>query len=84
MKTAEQIAEQAERFNGRANIAAINKAYRLQDQSHLWPINNKFNLTNRAIRKAAQICRQTAPSYGLEYCYLIESFINEYINKAAR
>ena len=37
------IVERAERYTGRANRAAINKAFRAADESHLWPINNRFD-----------------------------------------
>ena len=46
----DRIAERAERYTGRANRAAINKAFRAADESHLWPINNRFDATERAIR----------------------------------
>lgn len=29
----------------------VNKYMRSIDTSHLWPINNRFNVTNRAIRR---------------------------------
>jgi len=33
------------------NIAIVNKVMRWADDSHLWPVNNRFNVTERAIRK---------------------------------
>ena len=47
----DRIAERAERYTGRANRAAINKAFRAADESHLWPINNRFDATERAVRR---------------------------------
>jgi len=38
--TAEQIAEKTDCKDGIANIRAINKLYRQQDNSHLYPVNN--------------------------------------------
>ena len=42
------IAERAERYNGRANRAAINRAFREADGSLLWHIYGRFNATERA------------------------------------
>lgn len=77
MLTAEQIAQQAEKYNGIANIAAINKAYRQQDESHLYPVYNKFDATERAIRR---IRKQGLSLYGLEYCYAIERELSNIVN----
>ena len=38
----DHIVERADRYTGRANRAAINRAFRAADQSHLWPINGRF------------------------------------------
>ena len=82
IKTAEQIAQETDHKTGRANIAAINALYRAQDASELWPIRNRFNATERAIRRARDFTRQTCAVYGLEYCYLLESILTEIVNKA--
>ena len=50
--TAEKIAELTDHKDGIANIRAINTLYRAQDESHLWPVRGRFNVTERAIRKA--------------------------------
>ena len=80
IKTAEQIAVETDDKNGLANIRAINKAYRAQDDSHLWPINNRFNATERAIRQARKLQRESGAIYGLEYCYLLDSLISTIVN----
>lgn len=36
----------------RAEIVAVNREFRQNDQSHLWPIRNKFSVAERAIRQA--------------------------------
>ena len=79
--TAEQIAKETDDKDGLANIRAINKLYRAQDESHLFPVNGKFNVTERAIRKARWFQRQTDAVYGLEYCYLLESIMSRIVNK---
>ena len=82
MKTAEQIALETDDKNGLANIRAINKAYRLQDKSNLWPINNRFNVTERAIRQVRKFSAEIGGLYGLEYCYALESAMSHIVNSA--
>jgi hypothetical protein len=58
-------------------LRAINKLYRLQDSSNLWPINGRFNATERAIRKARKFdCKV----YDLEYACLLDSLISSIVN----
>ena len=75
MLTAEEIANKCESKEGIANIRCINKLYRVQDESKLYPIFNKFNVTERAIRKARKFA-----VLGLEYSYLLDSLIADIIN----
>jgi hypothetical protein len=79
MQTPDQIAAAAERFNGRANIAAINKAYRAQDESHKWPISGAFDATERAIRR---LRREGCDSLGLEYAYALDATISDIVNSS--
>jgi hypothetical protein len=79
--TAEQIASACENLDGRANKAAINKMFREQDDSHLWPINGRFNVTERAIRKARWFQRETGVELvGLEYAYFLEEETSRIVN----
>ena len=79
--TAEQIAKLTNDLEGLANIRAINKLYRAQDDSYLWPINNDFNVTDRAIRKLNRdYTRHNGAIYGLEYCYCLENIISQIVN----
>jgi exoribonuclease R len=56
----------------------INKFFRDRDESHLWPICNKFNVTERAIRN---IQRSGAEyMYGLRYCEALEAEISRIVN----
>ena len=84
MKTAEQIARETEDKEGTANIRAINAKYRYQDESRLYPILNKFNVTDRAIRQAQKFQRDNGAVYGLEYCYLLEQLMSNIVNDARR
>jgi len=78
--TAEQIAQQTDHLQGLANIRAINKLYRQQDESHLWPVSSKFNATERAIRRVRELAAYHGGWYGLEYCYAIEFEISKIVN----
>lgn len=75
-KTAEQIAQAADHLTGRANIAAINRAFRAQDESHKWPIKNRFNATERAIRRV----RAAMPCEGLEYALALDAELSRIVN----
>ena len=79
--TAEQIARAAEDYSGRENRARINAAYRKQDDSHLWPVCGRFNVTERAIRRIRRLERDGAViGDGLEYAYTLESIMSEIVN----
>lgn len=76
--SAEEIAEFAESYDGIMNIKVINKFYRVQDESHLWPVNNEYDVTERAIRRVRKF---DCPVYGLEYCCAIENAISLIVNR---
>ena len=76
------IVERAERYTGRANRAAINKAFRAADESHLWPINNRFDATERAIRAVRRYMRDAGELAGLEYAYALEAELSRIVNGA--
>lgn len=80
MKTVEQIADETDGKEGLSNIRAINKIYRAQDESCLWPVNNRFNATERAIRRVRAFTRSSGAIYGLEYCYALENELSSIIN----
>jgi len=78
--TAEKIAELTDDKDGLANVRAINKLYREQDQSHLWPIRGRFNATERAIRKIRHFARHNGSVLGLEYAYALDQEISNIVN----
>lgn len=79
--TAEKIAIMTESLSGHAERRAINKIYRTQDESHLWPICGRFNVTDRAIRRARKFERESGVALcGLEYCYSLESALSVIVN----
>lgn len=75
-----RISELAERYNGAANKAKINRLFRLQDESHKWPVSNKFNATERAIRQLRK--EGGTEIWGLEYALALDAKISEIVNKA--
>jgi hypothetical protein len=81
--TAEEIARFNEHLTGRAEIVGINRQYREQDESNLWPICGRFNATERAIRRARDFARDSGVATGgLEYCYVLESALSDIVNGA--
>lgn len=57
----------------------INRIFRNADESNLWPIRNKFNATERAIRRV----RKNNPGIeGLEYYLALDAEITSLVNKA--
>jgi len=81
MLTPYQIAERAERYEGRANIAEINRLFRRQDESHLWPINGRFHATERAIRRLRRSAREGACiEPGLEYALALDAELSAIVN----
>lgn len=80
--TPEEIAGKTDHLSDKANIRAINKLFREQDTSHLWPISGRFNATDRAINRARKYRQLSYKVYGLEYAYLIDYLISEIVNKS--
>lgn len=83
--TAEQICKDAEeKARMDSNLAIrrqINKLFREQDDSSLWPINGRFNVTERAIRKARWFESQTDVMGPLEYALFLEQETSNIVNK---
>ena len=75
------IVERAERYTGRANRAAINRAYRRADESHLYPVNNRFDATERAIRRVRRYMRDSGYNLeGLEYAMALDAELSAIVN----
>ena len=56
----------------------INSYFRANDESHKWPICNKFDATERAIRRLMG----QYPRGGLEYFLALDSEISSIVNAA--
>ena len=81
--TAEQIANATDHISdNEKNRQAIRKIYHKQDDSHLWPIRGKFNVTTRAAKRVSYYLIQGAgyDLAGLEYCYALENEISRIVN----
>lgn len=79
----DKIVERAERYTGRANRAAINRSFRAADESHLWPVNNRFNATERAIRNVQRfMCDGGYDLAGLEYALAVDAELSRIVNGA--
>lgn len=61
-------------------IRQINAYFRANDESHKWPICNKFDVTERAIRRLRKtgIC----PHGGMEYFAALDAEISTIVNGA--
>lgn len=81
-RTAEAIWKEAsEKSDTRlGQIRLINKAFREEDDSHLYPIFNKFNVTERAIRLAREIIRETGEQNTLAYALTVEAYQTQIVN----
>jgi hypothetical protein len=76
-----EIAETALAYEGRRNRAAINKHFRRQNQSHLYPVNGRFDATERAIRRIRRLERDgLCLGDGLEYALALDAEISAIVN----
>lgn len=76
--TPEKIASLSEFYEGKGNVRFINDKFRAQDESHKWPINGTFNVTERAIRSLRD---HKVGLRGLEYALALDAKISEIVNK---
>jgi len=66
----------AEIENGSTRV--INAYFRANDTSHMWPICNKFNVTERAIRRLRKLQHYNG---GYGYFLALDSEIGEIVNE---
>jgi len=83
--TAEQIVQEAEqKAQTDTNLAIrrqMNRIYRVQDESNKYPILNRFNITERAIRRVLKLERRTDVMSPLEYAYSLEQERSTIVNQ---
>ena len=80
--TAEQIANATDHINDtEKNRRAILELYHKQDDSHLWPIQGKFNITTRAAKRVGRFINEAGYDLaGLEYCLALEDEMSRIVN----
>ena len=80
--TAEQIVKIAEAKTDTVlgQIRIINNLFRKQDDSGKWPINSKFSVTERAIRRVREYERQAGAMSPLEYALALENEESAIVN----
>jgi len=62
------------------SIRIVNKLFRENDSSNLWPIKNRFNATDRAIRKQRKMFQFSGPISIFEYILALEHEISNIVN----
>ena len=63
------------------SVREINRRAREKDESHLFPVNNRFNATERAIRRLRKLSRVSKTMEGgLEYAFALEKEIEDIVN----
>jgi hypothetical protein len=82
IRTAQQIHAEAEKKSDNlvGQRILINRMFRAQDDSDKWPINGKFNVTDRAIRHARKFERDSDVMSPLEYALFLEQDMSTIVN----
>ena len=66
------------------SIRQINRLFRQHDESHLWPICNHFNATDRAIRRLRRnVLPHMGQTGGIEYAAMLDAEISRIVNSAS-
>ncbi len=68
---------------GDLSVRQINALFRKHDESHKWPIQGRFNATDRAIRRIRRnILRHIGPVSGMEYAAMLDAEISLIVNSS--
>jgi len=74
---AQAAALAAAAYVGTRNTRVINRHFRAQDESHLYPISGRFNATERAIRKVRREFAECGiPRTGIEYAEAVDAHLD--------
>lgn len=77
----ETISELCPACANELSIRQLNRLARRQDQSNLYPVFNRFNVTERAIRRLQRKRRQGLELHeGLEYALALDEEISQIVN----
>ena len=63
------------------SIRQINALFRAHDDSHLWPICGRFNVTERAIRRLRKVMQCNGTTGGFEYALMLDGEIGRIVNE---
>lgn len=61
-------------------VRQINELFRRHDESHLFPINGDFNVTERAIRRLRKYMKTNGSFDGADYAYALDQEISNIVN----
>ena len=62
-------------------VAEVNRLFRQHDESSKWPVRGRFNVTERAIRRARlNILRHIGSTGGCEYAAILDAEIGQIVN----
>ena len=64
------------------NVRQINALFRKHDESHLWPICGRFNVTDRAIRRLRKFMQNNGTVSGFEYALMLDNEIGTIVNQS--
>jgi AAA15 family ATPase/GTPase len=77
----ENIAKLYQDLDNKANRQAIINHFRMLDESHLYPINSKFNATKKAIKALSEFEDEYGDELlGLELALFLDAKISEIVN----
>ena len=77
----ENIAAKFQHLNGKTNRSGIFTHFRNKDESYLFPIFNRFNVTEKAIRQLYKYEKASGEYLiGLDLCYFLNSEISNIVN----
>ena len=77
---AQAAALAAATYIGARNTSAINRHFRAQDESHLYPICGRFNATERAIRKVRREFAECGMRCeGLSYAQAVDATLDRIV-----
>lgn len=64
------------------NVRQINALFRKHDESYLWPICGRFNVTDRAIRRLRTVMQCNGIVGGFEYALMLDNEIETIVNQS--
>ncbi len=79
--TAEQINAETDHITSpEEQVEAMKSLFLAQDQSSLYPINGRFNATERAFDNVSALEECNGAIFGLEFAYSVEQALSDIVN----